>query len=112
MITDDNYYTVAGPYNGGYTDRWHVNTTSDAWPDNFVHFRDQGAATDSNGSFVRATDNGEVYSIVGGAPVYVSGWSAWGGVAQPVQDRTRAQIDAMPRFPADGTFVAGGVRRS
>lgn len=59
--------------------------------------------------FIRATDNGQVYRVVGGAPVYVSSWANVGG-QQPTVSRTRAQIDAMPRYPKDDTYVRAGTR--
>jgi murein DD-endopeptidase MepM/ murein hydrolase activator NlpD len=63
-----------------------------------------GSTVPNEGSFVSATDNGEVYRIVGGAPIYVSSWSVY-GTPQPTIAVSRAQIDAMPLLPADGTFV-------
>ncbi len=40
-ITDDNYDDKSGsPLYGGYTDQWTVQKNSDAWPDNFIHFKD------------------------------------------------------------------------
>ena len=68
------------------------------------------AAAPLDGDFIRATDNGAVYRSAGGAPIWVSSWSAWGGAAQPAIDQTRAQIDAMPQYPADGTYVVGRAR--
>ena len=65
----------------------------------------------SNGSFV--SHAGYVYRIAGGAPIYVSTWSAVGGpqAATPLSD---AQWASLPRYPADGTLVgtnAGYVYR-
>ena len=94
-ITDDNYGL-------NYTDRWRINFGSPAWPDNFIHFRDQGAG---EGSFIRDNSNGQVFRIVGGAPIYVGSWDIYGG-PQPVTDMTPAAIAGLPYFPADGTFVS------
>ena len=52
---------------------------------------------------------GEVYRVVGGAPVYVSTWSVFGG-PQPVTPISSAQLAALPRTPADGTLVLGAPR--
>lgn len=53
----------------------------------------------ADGTFVR-TPNGDVYVIVGGAPVYVPRWSTYGG---------RKPTVAVPQVPddivADGTFI-------
>ena len=64
-----------------------------------------GGGAPAEGSFVRATDNGEIYRIAGGAPIYVSDWNTVGGL-QPFTDLSRAQINALPAVPRDGTFVA------
>ena len=39
-ITMDDYYT-SQPWPNGYTARVHIATGSLAWPDNFIHFKDQ-----------------------------------------------------------------------
>lgn len=66
-----------------------------------------------DGTFVRATSTGAVYRIAGGAPVYVSNWSAVGGPQTTIDidsaavDRagSGAAFDHLRYFPADGTFV-------
>jgi hypothetical protein len=59
-----------------------------------------------------------VYRFAGGAPIYVSQWSAFGG-PQPVTVVDDAALDAggqggqfrhVRRNPVDGTFVVGGRR--
>jgi Peptidase family M23/PASTA domain len=63
------------------------------------------------GSFVRVPDTGRVYRIAGGAPIYVSHWSAFGGpqhtvgVDQWAFDNLDNPHAHMRRFPADGTFI-------
>ena len=59
--------------------------------------------TPANGSFV--SYNGNVYRIAGGAPLYVSSWSIFGG-PQPTQALTQSQFDALAKYPANGTEVA------
>jgi hypothetical protein len=67
----------------------------------------------ADGTFVRATTTGAVYRIAGGAPVYVSNWSAVGGPQTTVDidpaavDRAGSgwTFDHLRFFPADGTFV-------
>jgi len=57
-----------------------------------------------NGDFICDTGNGRVYRLAGGAPIYVSTWNAFGG-ARPCQPLPTAKVDALPRYPADGTFI-------
>ena len=76
--------------------------------DLFLHPHDVGG-TISDGSFVRVRENGQVYRVAGGAPLYVSNWAVFGGV-QPVIDVSLAQLSAMRPYPADGTFVATSPR--
>jgi len=54
--------------------------------------------------FVRDTSNGMVYRMAGGAPIFVSTWTPFGGV-QPYRNITHTQLLAMPKYPANGTFV-------
>lgn len=65
-------------------------------------------APHANGTFV--TNGGHVYRVAGGAPVYVSTWTAFGG-AQPTVAVSDAELASMPTYPVDGTFVseAGGA---
>lgn len=59
--------------------------------------------------FVNVRETGEVYRIAGGAPIYVSSWSAFGGPQRTVSI-SQAALNAMPQFPADGTFIRGTAR--
>jgi hypothetical protein len=45
-LTMDDYYT-SSPWPVGYTAEIHISPGSPAWPDNFIHFDDQGAAPTS-----------------------------------------------------------------
>jgi hypothetical protein len=75
-------------------------------------FQDQGTdgpATESpavsDGDFLRSNSTGAVYRVAGGAPLYVSSWSAVGGV----QDTTtvdQSLIDSLPQTPRNGTLVS------
>jgi uncharacterized protein YbaR (Trm112 family) len=62
----------------------------------------------ADGSFV--SYNGRVYRIAGGAPIYVSNWADVGG-SQPTTALSQAQFDALPQYPADGSFVTGASGR-
>jgi surface antigen len=69
----------------------------------YIHVDDQtGGGGVANGAFV--SYSGNVYRIAGGAPLYVSTWSAFGG-AQPTTALSQAQWQALPQSPANGTFV-------
>ncbi len=57
-----------------------------------------------NGTFVEVNGVPAVYRIVGGAPLYVSGWAGFGGV-QPVKLITQQQFDSLLPYPANGTFM-------
>ncbi len=83
---------------------------------------DAGAASGSvlfsNGSFVQVSGSPDFYEIVGGAPLFVSDWTAVGGL-QPYTVITQQQFDALNPVPANGTMfqtntgavyvVAGGA---
>ncbi|MBS1862885.1 MAG: C40 family peptidase [Actinobacteria bacterium] len=56
------------------------------------------------GSYVQVSGHGEVFKIVGGAPLYVSSWNAVGG-PQPVTAISQQQFDSLRPYPADGTLV-------
>lgn len=56
----------------------------------------------ANGNFV--SYQGKVYRIAGGAPIYVSSWSGFGG-SQPTQPLTDAQWATLTAVPADGTLL-------
>jgi hypothetical protein len=69
----------------------------------------------ADGTFVHGSQTGQVYRLVGGAPLYVSTWSAYGG-AQPTIAVDQAALDNasagsvwnhVAYQPADGTFVHG-----
>ncbi|RLK60180.1 hypothetical protein [Actinokineospora cianjurensis] len=69
----------------------------------------------TDGTFIRGTATGYVYRIAGGAPVYVSTWTAFGG-PQPTTDVDQVAIQNAGRGgkwnhirynPADQTFVRG-----
>ncbi len=72
----------------------------------------------ADGTFVTGAQRGEVYRFAGGAPLYVSTWTAFGG-PQPVNAIDQAAIDNagagglwnhLNYRPADGTFVVGAQR--
>jgi hypothetical protein len=58
----------------------------------------------ADGAFVQAAGTAPVYRMAGGAPIYVSSWSAVGG-QQPVTVLSAAQFAALLSRPRDGTFL-------
>lgn len=88
ITIDGVTFTTAGPSSGS------VNSTNTR----------QGSGTPSDGQFVSYAGN--VYRIAGGAPLYVSTWSVFGG-GQPTTELSDAQFNALRTYPADGTFVNG-----
>lgn len=74
------------------------------------------SATVRDGTFIRSVETGQVYEVAGGAPLYVSTWSSFGG-AQPYVVVNQAAIDYagaggfwnhMRFVPADGTAISDG----
>ena len=61
-----------------------------------------GVPNFANGSFVRASDNGRVYRIVGGAPLWLS--SCVQGCTG-LTNTTQSVIDRLPAVPTNGTFL-------
>ena len=62
------------------------------------------------GSFVHPTDSRYYYRIVGGAPVLVTTWKAYGGV-QPYAVIDPPQFAKLLPFPKDGTFLRDTTTR-
>lgn len=79
------------PEMSGQPDEDEASTSAPLW-----------SATTANGSFV--TYQGAVYRIAGGAPMYVSSWSVFGG-AKPTTAVTSSQWSSLAKVPANGTFV-------
>lgn len=57
-----------------------------------------------DGTFVSVTGTGAVYRVAGGAPLFVSDWSAVGG-PQPVALLTSQQFQSLCAVPVNGTFL-------
>jgi hypothetical protein len=97
-------------YSGGYSSRWRVPKGDRNWPSNFIHFKDMAYQPPASGSFLRVRENGEVYRLIGKAPVYVSTWTAFGGT-KPTHPVSSATLAALPARPTNGTFIKGAQRR-
>jgi len=74
--------------------------------------------TPADGTFIRVHQDGAVYRVVGGAPIYISTWTALNpnGSPSPSVDVDRAAVDHaasggpynhLNYYPADGTRIAG-----
>jgi len=71
-----------------------------------------GSSPLGNGSFVQVSGSSAVYELAGGAPLYVSSWTAVGG-SQPVTTISQQQFDSLNAVPSNGTVLnasgGGGV---
>jgi len=94
---------VGGPQPSVAVDQWDVDNTSDS----HAHLLQYPA----NGTFITTTQDGRVYRIAGGAPLYVSTWNAVGGPQPSVAvdqwdvDNTSDAHAHLRQYPADGTFI-------
>jgi surface antigen/uncharacterized protein YbaR (Trm112 family) len=66
----------------------------------------------ADGTFINSIQDGRVYRVAGGAPIYVSTWSAYGGSQAVVSvdkwalDRPDHPLAHLRSIPVDGTFIA------
>lgn len=69
-----------------------------------------GVTTIQDGHFLRVSDDGnKIYRVAGGAPMYVQSWANVGGQQTVQHVITKAQLDAMPDYPRDGTYIKSGA---
>jgi surface antigen len=105
VVTADNYQPSSATFMpGGYTDSYEIALTSPAMPDNFIHLTNVFTAPSAplNGTYVSFLGNN--YVIAGGAPEYISTWSAVGGV-QTTDALSATQWAQLATVPANDTFV-------
>jgi hypothetical protein len=57
-----------------------------------------------DGTFVQVSGYPAIYRIAGGAPLYVSNWTPFGGI-QPVKVISQQVFSSLPPYPANGTFL-------
>ena len=112
-----NYIDHAGIYLGGgnvlsaISEKYGIGTHSISWYQaGGLHFVGakrywSGGEAPADGSFVQVSGSPAIYRIVGGAPLYVSTWTAFGG-SQPVSAISQQQFDSVRAYPADGTFIS------
>lgn len=106
----DNGKIVVEEYNWGTVNgekgRYRYRTALASSFTGFIHIKDLKSWPPSDGSFVRVQESGEIYRIVGGAPVYVSSWAPFGG-SQYTQDVSQAKFNTLPKVPKNGTYIRG-----
>jgi surface antigen len=93
-------------YNHAGNGRFDLRRIAPGEADAYIHFRDLPVHV-REGDFVSAPGEGGTYRVVGGAPVYVSGWASFGG-PHPVLSIDRGRFDRLRPYPANGTFVTAG----
>ena len=111
-VVEQNYGGMAHEavygYSGGTLTRTLYNTAGHLMPIlGVVHSPNNTSAGGyADGTFLHATDTGNVYKVAGGSPTYVPSWASVGLSSQPaLTNVTQATINAMPQYPANGTFV-------
>jgi surface antigen len=93
-------------YNHAGNGKFDLRRIAPGEADAFIHFRDLPVRV-REGDFVSAPGEGGAYRVVGGAPVYVSRWSSFGG-PHPVLSIGRRRFDRLRPYPTNGTFVTAG----
>jgi surface antigen len=97
-VTSDGILISEDNYGGNF--HWVKLTPGGYYPTGFIHFKDM--PTFAEGSFVRAADNGRIYRIAGGAPLWLS--SCVDGCTGLV-NTTQAIINGLRPVPTDGKFL-------
>ena len=90
---DVHYFSLSGRNNAGYPYLGWMAPAGSA-----------GAGPPANGSFVQVSGSSAIYEIAGGAPLYVSSWSAVGG-SQPYTVISQQQFNALNEVPSNGTLI-------
>ncbi|MDX6590323.1 MAG: hypothetical protein QOI84_1597 [Solirubrobacterales bacterium] len=93
-------------YNHAGTGSFDLRRIPTGRADAYIHFKDLPVRL-REGDFISARGKGGDYRLVGGAPVYVSDWSRFGG-PRPVLSISRRRFGRLRAYPANGTFVTAG----
>jgi surface antigen len=104
-----SYIAISDSAWSGYSSRWRIPIGDRNWPSNFIHFKDQAYLPPPSGTYLRVRETGEVYRLVGKAPVFVSTWTGLGGM-QPTHLVAGTTLATLPQRPAEGTFIRGVQR--
>ena len=84
--------------------RWRLANLGSLTPYGWLHDPTGRGNPLGEGSFVRPSDQKYFYRIVGGAPVLVTTWKAYGGV-QPYSVVEPQQFAKLRAYPKDGTYL-------
>ena len=104
QIPVSGWYTTYGSW--PYTKWLHANANSSTGGGGSGSGSGGGGPVSSptaDGSFV--SNGGHAYRIAGGAPVFISSWSVYGG-SQPTYALTDAQFAGLRKQPVNGTFIS------
>ncbi|WP_270889511.1 CHAP domain-containing protein [Pedococcus sp. 5OH_020] len=104
-----SYVVISDSAWSGYSSRWRVPYGDVNYPSNFIHFKDTAYQPPPSGTFLQARETGEVYRLVGKAPVFTSTWTGLGGI-QPTHLVSGSTLAALPARPAEGAFIRGAQR--
>ncbi len=104
-----SYIVISDSSWSGGSARWRIPKGDPNWPSNFIHFKDTAYQPPKPGSFVRVRETGQVYRLVGSAPVFVSTWTAFGGV-KAAHALSSGSLASLPERPVEGTFIRGAQR--
>ena len=104
-----SYITISDSSWSGGSYRWRIPKGDRNWPSNFIHFKDTSYQPPKPGSFVKVRETGEVYRLVGRAPVFVSTWAAFGGT-KSTHLLSSTSLASLPQVPTNGTFIKGAQR--
>jgi hypothetical protein len=90
-------------YSGGHNETYrHVTINIDG---NYLDVQTSGSWTvPPDGTYVESLGSSSIYRLAGGAPLYVTSWTAMGGV-QPVTQLTAQQFSLLKPYPLGGTFL-------
>ena len=93
-------------YNHDGTGKFDLRRIAPAAADAYIHFKDLPIRL-REGDFISAMGEAGAFRLVGGAPVFVSRWSPFGG-PHPVVLIDRARFARLRPYPANGTFITAG----
>jgi surface antigen len=93
-------------YNHAGNGRFDLRDIAPGAADAYIHFKDLPVHL-KDGDFISVPGVAGAYRLSGGAPIFVSRWSSFGG-RRPVLLISREQFDRLRAYPANGTFITAG----
>ncbi len=106
-----SWASFGGPVHAAVVDDWDIAHAGAC--NGYCHL----ASTVRDGTIVRSVETGQVYVVAGGAPIYISSWSTYGGV-QPYINVNQTAIERagtgtfwnhLGFRPSDGTAISDGT---